>query len=188
MLASKPTKDGSLTPSEDFSADIYCFPILLLLWATAPVPFIRGKYRIATTTFLEIKKCSSFEKNVLFLTMLNSHQVTIYTATLSLKSFRNCLLLALTESQQPYQLQIFCSSITYLIKQLLPCSVRLDGKLQLSIHGGNTHADLEDTKCIITTHAPSDATQQWNQHLPAGRDQLPSPQQLESPVLPAPCF
>ena len=35
---------------------------------------------------------------------------------------------------------------SYLVKQLLACGVGLDGKLQLCVHGGHPHIDLENTQ------------------------------------------
>lgn len=34
----------------------------------------------------------------------------------------------------------------HLVKQLLPCRVGLDGKLQLGVHGGDAHVDLQDIR------------------------------------------
>lgn len=35
---------------------------------------------------------------------------------------------------------------THLVEQLLPCGVGLDGKLQLGVHGGDAHVDLQDIR------------------------------------------
>jgi len=39
-------------------------------------------------------------------------------------------------------LQLAPTQLRYLVKELLASSARLDGKLQLCIHGGNTNIDL----------------------------------------------
>lgn len=47
----------------------------------------------------------------------------------------------------------------YLIEELLPCGVGLNGKLQLSVHGGNSHTDLEDKrKIVVTMGVPCNST------------------------------
>lgn len=42
-------------------------------------------------------------------------------------------------------------SETHLVKKLFSCGVRLDGKLQLCIHGGHTDIDLHTKKQNIKT-------------------------------------
>lgn len=41
--------------------------------------------------------------------------------------------------------------VSYLVKELFACRVGLDGKLQLSVHGGDAHIDLKKRKKTRTT-------------------------------------
>lgn len=48
-----------------------------------------------------------------------------------------------------------CLVSTHLVKELLPCSVGMEGKLQLRVHGRDAHVDLHSKK----------ACEVWGGHL-----------------------